>query len=257
MPELIQDKRVQMLQREQRVRENLGRMKRVIGVHSGKGGVGKTTVAVNIAALLARRHQVGLLDADIDCPNVGTALGISQQFATEGSKLLPVEKYGMKIASTAFLFGAEEQSIMFRGPIKHHALMQLLEVVDFGALDYLIIDEPPGTSDVPLSTMQFIRPHGMIIVTAPQPVAVADAKRSIRMAMNLNIPVLGVAENMSGDTFGSGGGEQLAREMGVPFLGRIPLDARIREFSDKGKVPALEDAGIGKMFEDIAAAAGL
>ncbi len=239
------------MRRDIRVKANISRVKHIIGVHSGKGGVGKTTFAINLAALLAKNHRVILVDADIDCPNVPRALGLKGQFQFVNKRLQPFEKYNMRIFSTGFLQDQEEHAIMFRGPLKHHALMQMLELGDLGEADYMIIDMPPGTSDIPLSVMQSLRPQGMLIITSAQNLALLDAKRSIFMCMNMGIQVIGIVENMSGEIFGEGGGEQLASEFNVPFLGRISLNKIFRETSESGKIAVLEDKEIARKFTGI------
>ncbi len=221
---------------------------RILGVHSGKGGVGKTTVAVNVACLLAKKNRVGMVDADIDCPDAGRMLGIEERMRIENNRLVPVEKYNVKIASTAFMGSGEP--IMLRGPQKHHALMQLINNTDWGELDYMIVDLPPGTSDVPLSLMQVFRPE-MILVTTPQGLAVMDAEKSASMARKLGVPVLGLVENMSGEVFGSNGND-IAGKLGVPFLGSVPMDKKIVELGEAG-IPAAEDEEIGNRFKKIIA----
>lgn len=257
MPEIVENPLQEQLRRDIRVKANISKIKNIIGVHSGKGGVGKTTFAINLAAMLARHHKVILLDADIDCPNVPKALGLKGQFQFVDNRLQAFEKYNMKIFSTGFLQEAEEQPIMFRGPLKHHALMQMLELGDLGEADYMIIDLPPGTSDIPLSVMQSLRPRGMIIITSPQDLALIDARRSVNMAISMGIQVLGIVENMSGEVFGHGGGEQLAEEFNVPFLGRIPLNKIFRETSESGKIAVLEDKEVARKFSEIIAKAGI
>lgn len=214
---------------------------KIIGVHSGKGGVGKTTVAVNLAYLLAKEKSVGLLDADIDCPDVGRMLNVEERMRIEDKKLVPVEKHGMKIVSTAFMTSGEP--IMFRGPQKHHALMQLISQTEWGEIDYIIADMPPGTSDIPLSLMQFFRPE-IMLVTTPHSLAVMDTEKSASMARKLGINIIGLVENMSGDVFGSSG-EKIAEKMGARLLGSIPLSRKISESL------AAEDEEAGKHFKKI------
>jgi len=258
MPQQLEKNPIQdQMRRDIRVKANISKVKNIIGVHSGKGGVGKTTFAINIAALLAKHHSVILIDADIDCPNVPRSLGLKGQFKFVNKRLQPFEKYNMKIFSTGFLQESEEEPIMFRGPLKHHALMQMLELGDLGEADYMIIDMPPGTSDIPLSVMQSLRPRGMIIITSPQDLALLDAKRSAQMSLNMGIPLIGIVENMSGEHFGSGGGETLANEYNAPFLGRIELNKIFRETSETGKIAVLEDKEIARKFSDIIAKAGI
>jgi len=230
-------------QREDMKKPDTSHIRCILAVHSGKGGVGKTTLAVHIAALLARTHIVGLLDADIDCPDVGRALGIRTRVSIEGGKMVPVEAQGMKVMSSAFL--ADDEPIIVRGPMKHSFLMQMLEKTQWGHLDYLVIDLPPGTSDVQLSTLQYIRPQ-MIFVTTPSVSAVDDTRRSILMAQKFTISTLGVVENMTGDVFGSGGAQRLAEETGTEFLGKIALDRAIASLVERG---ALAEGETAQAFE--------
>lgn len=223
-----------MVKTGEKIAENLAGVNRKIAIMSGKGGVGKTTIAVNIAAFLAKEHKVSILDADVDCPNVNRFLGIKERFSARGNRIIPVEKFGMKVVSFASFQEREDQPIIWRGPMLSNALMQVLGQTEWGKLDYMIADLPPGTSDAPLTIMQMLRPDGMVIVTTPQAVAVTDAKKSANMAGRMGVPVLGVIENMSGKVFGSGGGERAARELGVDFLGRIRLDAGISGSAEKG-----------------------
>ncbi|MBI2971892.1 MAG: P-loop NTPase [Candidatus Aenigmarchaeota archaeon] len=249
---LVKNPFQQMLEREERVREKLSSIPCKIGVHSGKGGVGKTTVAINLAATLAQRHRVTLLDADIDCPDVGRMLGIEQRLSvSEQRTLLPAEKYGMGILSAAFLMDADSLAIM-RGPLKHHALMQMLAAAELGGTNYLVIDMPPGTGDIPLTVMQ-LGLSGIVAVTTPQAAALQDTHKSIAMAQRLGAPVLGIIENMAGGAFGSGGGKQLAEAAGMPFLGSIVLDKRISELGDRGVPPALEHEQLAEQFREITA----
>lgn len=224
-------------------RQNLSGVKRVIGVHSGKGGVGKTFIAVNLALILAKTgKKVGLLDADIDCPNVIRFLNL-RDLALNGTKegrITPLEYKGMHIVSAHLLAEEPSKPMIVRGPIKHKVLTELMTNVDWGTLDALIIDLPPGTSDVPMSGMQ-LRMDGVIIVTTPQKEAVMDARKSAIMARELHIPVLGIIENMSGDIFGKWAGERLATELDVPYLGSIPLAKEIRDANDNGKAALIDD----------------
>ncbi len=234
-------------QRKQ-VMEKLSKIRRKIAIMSGKGGVGKTTVAINIATLLAEKRNVGLLDADIDCPNVNKFLGITEKFTVSEGKIGPVEKYGMKIASMASLQDSEDTAIIWRGPMISHAILQFLESVEWGNLDYLIIDTPPGTSDAALTLMQLVQLDGVIIVSTPHPVSLTDAKKAINMAKQMNVPVLGIVENMAGDIFGSGV-EKLAESLKIPFLGSIELNKKISKIDG---VPAVKsDKNIRKKFGDI------
>jgi ATP-binding protein involved in chromosome partitioning len=225
-------------------RQPLEGVKNVIAVGAGKGGVGKTTVAVNLALALAKcGGRVGIVDGDIYGPNVPIMLGMKTQLTTDGQKILPAEKYGLQVISMGFLTG-DDAPIIWRGPMLHGALQQFFREVKWTDLDYLVIDLPPGTGDVALSLSQTVPVAGAIVVTTPQQVSLADTRRAVAMYRKLNIPPLGVVENMSyfvcpncsheADIFGHGGGEQLAAEMNVPFLGRIPIYQPIREGSDAG-----------------------
>jgi ATP-binding protein involved in chromosome partitioning len=211
-------------------------MRSLIAVASGKGGVGKSTVSTNLAAALAEAGaKVGLIDGDILNPNIPTmtGLGHGRPKVVDG-KMIPLEAYGVKIMSTGFLTSPDKPMIL-RGPMLHSAIRQLFTDVNWGKLDYMIVDLPPGTGDAPLSLAQSFPLTGVVIVTQPQDVAVSDALRSIAMFETLNVPILGVVENMAGDFFGTGGGEKLSQERGVPFLGRIPLDAEVRKGGDYGR----------------------
>jgi ATP-binding protein involved in chromosome partitioning len=219
-------------------------VKNIIAVGAGKGGVGKTTVAVNLAIALARAGgQVGLIEADIYGPNVPIMLGLKTQLETDGQKIVPAEKYGLQVISMGFLT-KDDAPIIWRGPMLHGALQQFFREVRWASLDYLVIDLPPGTGDVALSLSQTVPVAGAIVVTTPQQVSLADSRRAVAMYKKLNIPSLGIIENMSyfacpkcgteSNIFGHGGGEQMASELGVPFLGRIPIYQAIREGSDTG-----------------------
>ena len=211
-------------------------MHSIIAVASGKGGVGKTTIATNVAVALAEAGaQVGLMDADILNPNIPvmTGLGYGRPRVID-KKMQPLEAWGVKIISTGFLTPPDKPMIM-RGPMLHSAIRQFFTDVNWGRLDYMIVDLPPGTGDAPLSLAQSFPLTGAVIVTQPQDVAVADALRSAAMFETLEVPVLGVVENMSGEFFGSGGGEALAEQRSLTFLGRVPLAAAVREGGDFGR----------------------
>jgi ATP-binding protein involved in chromosome partitioning len=225
-------------------RQSVEGVKNVIAVGAGKGGVCKTTVAVNLAIALAKAgSKVGIIDADIYGPNVPIMLGIKTQLTTDGKKIVPAEKYGLQVISMGFLT-ADDAPIIWRGPMLHGALQQFFREVRWVDLDYLVVDLPPGTGDVALSLSQTVPVAGAIVVTTPQQVSLADSRRAIAMYKKLNIPPLGIIENMSyfvcpscaheADIFGHGGGEQMATELGVPFIGRIPIYQPIREGSDTG-----------------------
>ncbi|HET7010040.1 MAG TPA: Mrp/NBP35 family ATP-binding protein [Anaerolineales bacterium] len=238
-------------------------IRNAVAVASGKGGVGKTTVAVNVAIVLARSGaRVGLLDADIYGPNVPTMLGLSTMPAPRDGKMVPAEAYGLKVMSMGFLV-PPGQPLIWRGPMLHSAIRQFIADVDWGELDYLIIDLPPGTGDAQLSLTQSLPLSGGVIVTLPQQVSLEDARRGLEMFRTMDVPVLGVIENMSFlelpdgtrvDVFGQGGGERLAAEAGVPFLGGIPLDPAVRRGGDEGApiVVAQPDSGAAKALTAIA-----
>ncbi len=235
-------------------------MNSIIAVSSGKGGVGKSTVSTNLAVSLAEAGaRVGLIDADILNPNIPQMFGLgSGRPKVINNKMQPLEVYGVKLISTGFLSSPEKPMIM-RGPMLHGAIRQFFTDVEWGQLDYMIVDLPPGTGDAPLSLAQSFPLTGSIIVTQPQSVAVSDAIRAAAMFDQLKVPVLGVVENMAGDFFGTGGGEELANQRNIPFLGRIPLAVNVREGGDYGRPVAIHNAdtesGIAfrKLAETIAA----
>lgn len=232
-------------------------MRSIIAVGSGKGGVGKSTVSVNLAVALSEAGaRVGLIDADILNPNVPGMMGLTTgRPKVVNNKMMPIEAYGVKVMSTGFLTEPDRPMIM-RGPMLHSAIRQFFTDVDWGDdLDYMIVDLPPGTGDAPLSLAQSFPLAGAIVVTQPQGVAVSDALRSIAMFEQLNVPIVGVVENMTGEYFGSGGGEKLAQERDVPFLGRVPMTSSVREGGDYGRpVVALEpESGAGAAFKTLSA----
>jgi Mrp family chromosome partitioning ATPase len=253
---------------QERLRRRLAAIRHTVIVLSGKGGVGKTTVAVNLAAAATRSDlAAGLLDVDIHGPSVPTMLGIVDAKVTaEEDGLTPVRLGRLKVMSIGFLLGQREEAVIWRGPMKMKAIEQFLRDVAWGELDLLVVDAPPGTGDEPLSVCKLLgRPDGAVVVTTPQEVALAAVRRSITFCRRLELPVLGVVENMSGfvcpgcglvtDVFGTGGGEAMASEMGVPFLGRIPMHSGIAASCDAGVaisagmgVPAITEA-----FERVAA----
>ena len=219
-------------------------VKNIIAVGAGKGGVGKTTVAVNLAVALATRgSRVALLDADMYGPNVPIMLGLRTQLETDGKKIVPAERYGLQAVSLGFLT-PDDAPVIWRGPMLHGAVTQFFRDVRWSDIDYLIVDMPPGTGDIALSLSQSVPVAGAVVVTTPQTVSLADTRRAVLMYRKLNIPVLGLLENMShfvcpdcgheSDIFGKGGGEQLATELSVPFLGRIPLYEPVRSGGDSG-----------------------
>ena len=222
----------------------LPKVKRVIAVGAGKGGVGKSTVAVNLAVGLARSgHKVGLLDGDIYGPSLPTMIGTDRyEVRTEGKMLLPFEVHGVRVMTLGALV-EEDKPLIWRGPMAHGAFKQLATQTDWGKLDYLIIDLPPGTGDVPLTMSQLLPLTGAVVVCTPQKVAQDDAKRAIAMFRSLGIDVLGLVENMSYfigddgkeyDLFGRGGAEMLAQRSGVPFLGAVPINMNLRRNGDAG-----------------------
>lgn len=230
-------------------------MRSIIAISSGKGGVGKTTVATNLAvALAAAGAAVGLIDADILNPNVPNMMGLGHgRPKVVNNRMLPIEVHGVKVMSTGFLTPPDKPMIM-RGPMLHSAIRQFFTDVEWGRLDYMIVDLPPGTGDAPLSLAQSFPLTGAIIVTQPQEVAVADALRSVAMFEQLNVPILGLVENMAGDFFGTGGGERLADERGLAFLGRVPLSANVREGGDYGRPVLINDpeSEAGRAFQQLA-----
>jgi ATP-binding protein involved in chromosome partitioning len=220
-------------------------IRNVIAVGAGKGGVGKTTVAVNLAIALARAgSRVGIIDGDIYGPNVPIMLGLKGQLMADGEKILPSERHGVKVVSMGFLT-TDESPVIWRGPMLHSVIRQFFQEVRWDELDYLVVDMPPGTGDVALSLSQTVPVAGAIVVTTPQEVSLADSRKAVRMYQKLNIPVLGLIENMSyfvcpscaheSDIFGRGGGQKTAEELGVPFLGQIPIYEPIRLGGDIGE----------------------
>ncbi|HUK90364.1 MAG TPA: iron-sulfur cluster carrier protein ApbC, partial [Blastocatellia bacterium] len=239
-------------------------VRNIIAVSSGKGGVGKSTVAVNLAAALARTGaKVGLLDTDVYGPNVPIMVGLNEEPMTRGQKLIPLQAYGMKVMSLGFL-NRGDKPVVWRGPMLHSAVRQFLYEVEWGELDYLIVDMPPGTGDAQLSLAQLVPVQGAVLVTTPQEVAMADVRKAFNMFEQVHIPVLGIVENMSyficpncserHDIFGSGGGETLASKFGATLLGRIPISVSVRESGDIGIpiVVGAPDSQQAASFIDIA-----
>jgi len=227
--------------------DRLSHIRHKVMVLSGKGGVGKSTVAVHIARALAEAgRRVGLLDVDVHGPSVPRLLGLEGQgVEVRDETLLPVRVGGLKVISIGFMLPQRDAAVIWRGPMKMNVIRQFLADVAWGDLDYLIIDSPPGTGDEPLSVAQLVEgADGAVLVTTPQELALADVRKSVNFCRQLGLPVLGVVENMSGfacprcgevtDLFGTGGGERMAHEMGVPFLGRVPLDPKVVEAGDAG-----------------------
>jgi len=245
--------------------EVLPGVKNVVAVASGKGGVGKSTVAVNLAAGLADRGaRVGLFDADIYGPNVPRMVDADDHpQATESETIVPPEKHGMKLMSMAFMVG-EDDPVIWRGPMVHKVLTQLVEDVEWGHLDYLVVDLPPGTGDTQLTLLQTLPLTGSVVVTTPEDVAVDDARKGLRMFGRHDTTVLGVVENMSTfvcpdcggshDIFGAGGGHDFADANDLPFLGSIPLDPSVRQGGDQGAPVVLDDDNqTGESFREFAA----
>ncbi len=242
----------------------LPKVKYYIAVASGKGGVGKSTVAVNLAVAIAKkRKNVGLMDADIWGPSLPIMLGVTDRpHATDENKIIPLEKHGLKLMSIGFLI-SDDETVIWRGPMVHGAIKQFIEDVEWGDTEYLVVDLPPGTGDAQLSIVQTAPLSGGLIVTTPQDVALVDVKRGVHMFRKLNVPIVGIVENMSYldvpgaepmDIFGRGGGRRMAEKFEVPFLGEIPLDPRIRKGGDSG-VPIVEsdpDTVAGKAFDALA-----
>ena len=239
-------------------------VKNVIAVGAGKGGVGKTTVAVNLAVALAQYGgRVGMIDGDVYGPNLPIMLGLDAQLESDGKKIVPAERHGIKVVSMGFLTDGKAP-IIWRGPMLHGVVRQFFQDVRWGELDYLIVDMPPGTGDVALSLTQTVPVAGAIVVTTPQKVSLADSRRAVGMYRKLDVPPLGVIENMSyyacpecgheSDIFGRGGGADVSEELEVPFLGHIPLYEPIRVGSDSGVpiVSAEPESPAAKAFMQVA-----
>ncbi len=242
-------------------------VKHVVLVMSGKGGVGKSTTATNLALSLQRQgFRTGLLDADIYGPSLPTMLGVSgRPVSTDGKTIEPLERFGVKLMSIGFLLEDPKSAVIWRGPMLHGALQQFLKDVAWGDLDFLVLDLPPGTGDVALTLSQRASTSGAVIVTTPQNVATDDVFKSVSMCQKVNIPVLGVVENMSffvdtagvrHELFGRGGGQAVADFAKAPLLGQVPIDQSIREWGDKGTpvVQAAPDSEIAKAFGKVAEA---
>jgi ATP-binding protein involved in chromosome partitioning len=254
---MVDSSQYEQQQEELLLEARMADIRRKLLVLSGKGGVGKSTVAANLAAALARAgKRVGLLDVDIHGPSIPKLMGL-ETHAVEmaGDQILPVRLgENLAVMSIGFLLPSGSDPVIWRGPMKHGAIRQFLKDVAWGKLDYLVVDSPPGTGDEPLSVAQLIGPSsgGAVVVTTPQDVAVADVRRCVTFCRTLSLPVVGIVENMSGlvcphcgqqiDLFKRGGGAALAAEMGVPFLGRIPIEPEIVTAGDEGRPPAAQQA---------------
>jgi ATP-binding protein involved in chromosome partitioning len=246
-------------------RQELPGIRNIVAVGAGKGGVGKSTTAVNLAVALRRKGaRVGLMDTDVYGPNIPQMLGVSAQpEVTEDRKMVPPEAHGVKIISMGMLV-PPDQPVIWRGPMLHGAVQQFMRDVAWGELDYLVVDLPPGTGDVSLSMAQSVPVAGAVVVTTPQGVSVSDVRKAVAMFRQLNIPVLGAIENMSWfecphcgektEIFGRGGGERMASELMIPFLGAVPIDTRVRSGGDEGQpiVVAAPDAPAARAFIEVA-----
>ena len=261
-----QNERPEEYEARQALDRRMCQIKHKILILSGKGGVGKSTVAVNVAVALAHAgRRVGLLDVDIHGPSTPKMLGLEgMRVEAVNNALVPVDVGGLKVMSIGFLLANRDDAVIWRGPMKMGVIRQFLKDVEWGELDYLIIDSPPGTGDEPLSVCQLIEDaDGAVVVTTPQDVSIADVRRCVNFCRQLELPVLGVIENMSGfvcphcgevtDIFKSGGGERMALEMGVPFLGRIPIDPQVSDACDAGTpyIDHYKTTETAKTFADV------
>ena len=246
-------------------RQAIEGIRNILAVGAGKGGVGKSTTSVNLAVALQRTGaRVGLMDADVYGPNIPQMLGIvDPPEVSEDKKMIPPEAHGLKVISMGMLV-PPDQAVIWRGPMLHGAIQQFMRDVVWGELDYLVVDLPPGTGDISLSLSQSVPVAGAVVVTTPQGVSVADVRKAVGMFRQLNIPILGVVENMSyflcghcnerTDIFGNGGGRNMAEEMKIPFLGEVPIDTLVRSAGDEGRpiVSAAPEAPAAKAFAAIA-----
>ncbi len=238
-------------------------MKCIVPVISGKGGVGKSTVAVNLAVALAQTGaEVALIDSDFYGPSIPTLMGGGEIHTDHEERLIPPKKWGVKYISLGFFLRNPDDAVIWRGPMFNKALTQLFEDVSWGAVDYCIVDMPPGTGDAQLSLSQLVKLSGAVVVTTPQEVALADVRKALNMLQKVNVEVLGVVENMAGfiapdgqriDIFGAGGGARLAQACGVELLSSIPIDVSIREAGDSGEPIALRpETPAGRVFGELA-----
>ena len=234
-------------QQQQQPKLPIAGVKNLIAIGSGKGGVGKTTVSVNLAiALAAAGYKIGLMDADVYGPNVPLMMGVNTTPLANGERIRPLENYGVKLMSMGFL-NPGDKPLVWRGPMLHSVIQQFLRGVDWLDLDYLLIDLPPGTGDVQLTLLQTAPVTGAVVVTTPSAVSLEDARKAVHMFQQVKVPILGIVENMSYlehagariDVFGEGGGRRTAEQMAVPFLGELPLDPAIRIGGDTGKPVAV------------------
>lgn len=256
-----------MIQQEIDIVSQMSNINHKIAVMSGKGGVGKSTIAVNLAVVFAsKKYQTGLMDVDLHGPDVPHMLGVENAILKQSTQgILPVKvRENLEVMSIEFMLPTKGSPIIWRGPKKTGAIRQFLSDVSWGKLDVLVIDNPPGTGDEPLTVLQSINPlDGVVMVTTPQAVAGEDVRKCVNMVKGLNIPILGIIENMSGFTcphckqeiniFGKGEGKELAEELEIPYLGSLPLETNVRENSDKGKPFILNDSEseISKKFMEI------
>ena len=240
-------------------------VKNVLLVMSGKGGVGKSTTAVNLTLALAKLgHRVGILDADIYGPSIPTMMGVNgQPISKDGKGILPLERFGVKMMSIGFLLEDDKQAIVWRGPMLHGALGQFLNDVEWGQLDFLVLDLPPGTGDVALTMAQKLKVTGVVMVTTPQEVALQDVYKSVSMCVKLNLPILGVIENMSyfqdpagnrHELFGKGGGQKIAEFAKAPLLAQLPIVQDVRSWGDQGMpiVQGAPESEVAQMFLQVA-----
>ncbi|MEA4977543.1 MAG: Mrp/NBP35 family ATP-binding protein [Methanomassiliicoccaceae archaeon] len=255
------------IEEDTRLKDSLGRIKHVIIVLSGKGGVGKSTVSSNLACALSNMgYDTGIMDVDITGPNIPKMFGIEdEKLDVQNNKLIPViVPPSLKVMSMAFLLPTRDTPVLWRGPVKMTAIRQFIEDVEWGDLDYLVIDMPPGTGDEALSIMQLIpKPDGAVIVTTPQDVSLMDSRKTITFSAEAKIPIIGLVENMSGficphcgqetDIFKSGGGENVAKEFGIQFLGRVPIEPSVALSGDNGMPAVLSDpdSASAKAFNSI------